>query len=206
MSGDSKPPIAADRAVEAEVSTPQLLVHGYRDYERFTVKVAGAPHAQQRDVLRGAGVVAILPVDLARNEVVLIRQFRLAAHLGNGLGEMIEIPAGRLGPAESYAAAAARECEEEIGVKPGRLIEVLDYFPTPGLTDERIVVYLAAVDAARVPERGGLVSEGEEIHPFTLPLDAVAAAVTAGHIHNGATLIALQWLLLNRARLAELLR
>jgi ADP-ribose pyrophosphatase len=206
VSRRAKPGEAIDRAVAVEVSPPQLLARGYRDYERFTVTVAGGDHAHQRDVLRGAGVVAILPVDLQRNEVVLIRQFRLSAHLGNGLGEMIEIPAGRLDGEESYAAAAARECEEEIGVKPARLTEVLNYFPTPGLTDERIVVFLAAVDASKVSERGGLASEAEDIRPFTLALDDVAAAVAAGGIHNGATLIALQWLLLNRARIAALLK
>src|ERR1700760_1664873 len=92
----------ADSAVEADVSAPKLLAHGYRDYQRFIVRLPGAPQAQQRDVLRGGRVVAMLPVDLKRDEIVLIRQFRLAAHLGNGLGEMVEVPAGRVDPDESY--------------------------------------------------------------------------------------------------------
>src|SRR5262245_36358495 len=130
----------ADSAVAAQVSAPEVLGRGYRTYERFSVILPGGK-PQQRDVLRGGRVVAVLPVDLKRQEVVLICQFRLAAHLGNGLGEMVEVPAGRLEEGESYAEAAVRECEEEIGVPARSAVEAFSYFPTPGLTDERIVVY-----------------------------------------------------------------
>lgn len=201
----TRPQDVADSAVAVELSPPEILARGYRVYERYHVKLAGAAKAQERDLLRGGRVVAVLPVDLARGEVVLIRQFRLAAHLGNGLGEMVEVPAGRLEPDENYTGAAARECAEETGVTPSRVIEAFSYFPTPGLTDERIVVCLAAVDSAVLPERAGLDAEMEETHPFALRLDDIAAAIEAGGINNGATLIALQWLLLNRARLPTLL-
>jgi ADP-ribose pyrophosphatase len=201
----TRPQDVADGAVAAEVSPPQVLARGYRAYERFHVRLPGATVAQERDVLRGGRVVAVVPVDLARAEIVLIRQFRLAAHLGNGLGEMVEVPAGRLEPDESYAGAAARECAEETGVTPRHVVEVFSYFPTPGLTDERIVVCLAAVDAAVLPQRAGLDAEMEETRPFALALDDIAAALDAGGINNGATVMALQWLLLNRARLPHLL-
>ena len=112
------------------VSAPRQLAAGYRPYERYQVTLTGddgAPLTQTRDLIRGGLVVAVLPVDLGRDEVVLIRQFRLAAHLANGLGGLLEIVAGRVEDGEAAAAAAHRECVEEIGVAPAQLVELFRY-------------------------------------------------------------------------------
>lgn len=200
----ARPPakgVIADQPAEVAVSPPELLARGYRPYERFSVKLAGSPTAQQRDILRAGLVIAVIPVDLERGEVVLIRQFRLAAHLGNGKGELIEMVAGRLKPDENPADAARRECAEEIGVTPSRVVELFSYFPTPGLTDEQIVVFLGAVDAAQVPARTGLPEEMEDIRPLRVSIDRAIAALTEGGLCSGLTITLLQWLALNRDRL-----
>jgi len=135
---------------------------------------------------------------------VLIRQFRLPAHLGNGKGDLVEIVAGRVEQGETLAASARRECREEIGVAPSTLVELFSYFTTPGLTDETVTVFLAAIDAAQVPAHTRL---GDEyIRTLRVPIDAALAALQTGTIHNGPAILALQWLALNRARLAGLLR
>ena len=151
-------------------------------------------------------MVAVLPIDLARDEVVLIRQFRLAAHLANGRGDMIEIVAGRVEPDEALANAAARECAEEIGVAPTELVELFSYLTTPGVTDEEVTVFLAAVDASRVPRHSGSAPEGEQIATLRVSIDAAIAALAQGAMRNGPLVMALQWLALNRGRIAELLR
>jgi ADP-ribose pyrophosphatase len=56
-----------------------------------------------------------------------------------------------------------------------------------------------------LPERSGAASESEEIVPFSIAIDAALAALAAGTFVNGYTVIALQWLALNRHRLRELL-
>jgi ADP-ribose diphosphatase len=197
----------SDRPADVALSPPQLLASGYRDYRRYNVSLKGpdgAAVAQTRDVLCAGKVAAVLPVDAARDEIVLIRQFRLPAHLANGRGELIETVAGRVEPGEQPAAAARRECTEEIGVAPDALIELFTFLTTPGLTDEEIIVFLAGIDASRVPERtsGG----GEQIGVLRVSVDAALDALTAGTMRNGPLLMALQWLALNRARAAELLR
>ena len=63
-----------------------------------------------RDVVRVGRVVVIVPVDLERDEVVLIRQFRLGAHLAIGQGDLVELPAGRVEHGEELVDAARREC------------------------------------------------------------------------------------------------
>ena len=160
---------------------------------------------QTRDVLHGGKVVAVLPVDLARDEIVLIRQFRLPAHLANGRGDLVEIVAGRVEAGETLIDAARRECTEEIGVAPTALVELFSYLTTPGITDEEVTVFLAAVDAARVPERSGAAAEGEQIVTIRVSIDEAIAALNRTRMRNGPLLIALQWLALNRGRLAELL-
>ena len=52
--------------------------------------------AFERDVVRVGRVVVIVPVDLERDEIVLIRQFRLGAHLAIDKGDLVELPAGRV--------------------------------------------------------------------------------------------------------------
>lgn len=197
----------ADSAVNADVSSPDVLGKGYFSYERFEVAVkegGSAARPLARDVLRGGRVAAVLPYDPQRNEIVLIRQFRLTAHLALGLGEMVEIVAGRVEAAEDIVETARRECIEEIGLAPSALKELITYLPTPGLTDETITIFLGIVDAAKLPERAGAGSEQEETKPLRVSIDAAVAALEGGRLHNGNVVIALQWLALNRDRLGEL--
>jgi len=199
----------ADLAADITLSAPELLAKGYRDYQRYRLTLKGEGHAplpQIRDVLRGGKVVAVLPVDLALGEIVLIRQFRLPAQLANGRGDLIEIVAGRVESNETLIDAARRECMEEIGVAPITLVELFSYLTTPGITDEEVTVFLAAVDFSRVPKHSGAAGEGEQIVTIRIPIDEAIAALDQNTMRNGPLLIALQWLALNRARVAELLR
>mgnify|MGYP001119557514 CR=1 FL=1 len=52
--------------------------------------------AAELDLELGQGLrPAVLPIDLDRDEIVLIRQFRLGAHLALGKVDLVEVPAGR---------------------------------------------------------------------------------------------------------------
>jgi ADP-ribose pyrophosphatase len=198
----------ADLPADVAVSQPELLAKGYCDYQRYRLTLTGtdgATHTQTRDILLAGKVVAVLPIDLVRDEIVLIRQFRLTAHLANGRGDMIEAVAGRVEAGESLLEAARRECTEEIAVAPTVLVELFSYLTTPGLTDEEVTVFLAAVDASRVPERSGAAAEGEQIKTFRVSIDAALTGLSAGKMRNGPLSIALQWLALNRNRIGELL-
>lgn len=202
-----RPPELADCRVEAQVSAPTTIGKGYFDYARYqvTVQQPGAePRSMTRDILRGGRVAAVLPFDPVRNEIILLYQFRLPAHLALALGDMIEIVAGRVEPGEDVAETARRECVEEIGLEPHALTELITYLPTPGLTDETITIFLGIVDAADLPERAGAADEMEETRPVRASIEAALDALQTGRIHNGNLVIALQWLALNRHRLGEL--
>ena len=198
-------PIADDRA-DVAIAGREVLAEGFRRYERLRVRRGGENVPRPLDVLRTGPAAAVLPIDPGRDEVVLLRQFRLAAHLANGRGNLVEIVAGHVEADEQPAEAARRECVEEIGVAPGLLVELFTYLTSPGMSDEEITLFLGVVDASGVPERAGAAAEHEETVPMRVPIDAALAALAAGTVRNGPLIIALQWLALNRGRLSEIVR
>ena len=201
------PPSLADAAAEVSLSAPELLGKGFRTYERYRYAFPGDDPervVRTHDLIRFGHIVAVLPVDLVREEVVLIRQFRLPVHLTNGKGELIEIVAGHVEAGEDLMEAARRECAEEIGVAPDALFRLFSYFPTPGASDEEITLFLGLVDASAVPDRAGRAAEQEETRPLRVPIDAALAALGDDAMHNGLLVLALHWLALNRARLKEI--
>jgi ADP-ribose pyrophosphatase len=198
-------PIADDRA-DLLIAGREVLAEGFRRYERLRVRRSGENVPRPLDVLRSGPAAAVLPIDPGRDEVVLLRQFRLAAHLANGRGNLVEIVAGHVEADEQPAEAARRECVEEIGVAPGLLVELFTYLTSPGMSDEEITLFLGIVDASGLPERAGAAAEHEETVPMRVPIDAALAALAAGTVRNGPLIIALQWLALNRGRLSEIVR
>src|SRR5262249_34523516 len=88
----------ADQPFNITFSEPKVLAKAYRDYHRYRVTIRpedAPPVLQERDVLIAGKVVVVIPIDVARQEIVLIRQFRLPAHFANGHGYLVEFVAGR---------------------------------------------------------------------------------------------------------------
>jgi ADP-ribose pyrophosphatase len=196
-----------DLPVDVTVSAPELLGKGFRTYQRYRYTLPGddpAVEPHTHDLIRFGRIVGVLPVDLNRDEVVLIRQFRLPVHLANGKGDMVEIVAGHVEADEQLIEAARRECLEEIGVAPAALTELFTYLPTPGASDEQITLFLGIVDAAKVPDQAGAAAEREETRPLRVSIDAALAALAGGAMYNGLLVLALHWLALNRGRLREI--
>ena len=194
----------SDSAADVALDGPEDRGGGKYRYERYRVIAGGNTVA--RDVVRVGPVVVVIPIDLERNEVVLLRQFRLGAHLAIGRGEQIELPAGHVEAGEAAVDAARRECVEEIGVAPHVLVPLFGMLPSPGMSDEHQTFFLGAVDATKVAERAGAADEQEDTRPFRVPIDRAVEALEQGNLQYGATVLGLQWLALNRARLAEIVR
>jgi len=168
------------------------------------VKLNGA--TLERDAVRIGRVVVILPIDLDRDEIVLIRQFRLGAHLALGRGDLVEVPAGRVERGEDVREAARRECQEEIGIVPQVMVQLFDLMPSAGASDEHMFFFLAVVDSSKTPVRAGAAHEQEDTRPLCVPIERAVEALKAGELHYGAAVIALQWLALNRGRLREIVQ
>src|SRR5262249_51038229 len=107
----------ADLPADVVVSRPQVLAKAYRDYHRYSVTLKGdaGPVVQERDVSIGGKVVVVIPIDVVRQEIVLIHQFRLPAHLANGQGDLVEFVAGSVEMSESLSEGARRACTQALG-------------------------------------------------------------------------------------------
>jgi ADP-ribose pyrophosphatase len=146
----------------------------------------------EREFLRHHGAVAVVPV--VDGEVVLVRQFRAA--VGR---DLLEIPAGLLDvDGEDREAAAARELEEEVGLRlTGDLVHLVDYFPSAGMADHQVWIYLATETEPCEARPQGHEEQGMTIE--RVPLDDVDRLVTSGEVSDGKTIVGL---LLARDRLA----
>ena len=129
------------------------------------------------DMVRHPGSVVLLPMH-DDGRIVLIRQYRYA------LDRWIwELPAGSLDAGEDPAAAAARECEEEIGLVPGRVEFAGAWYPTPGFCTEVMHYYrLAALRARGAGEPPAHKDDDEDIRVHEFPIGEARAMVRRGEI------------------------
>ena len=202
--------VRAPRIAAVDLSDSQPISHGrgHRHYERFSVRLTqedGHSLSVERDVLRCGKVVGVLAIDPARDQVVLTRQFRLGAYLAAGEHETLEIVAGRMDPGEGTTETARRECHEEIGVEILQLVPLLEMMPAPAWADEWMTLFLARVDASLTPDRAGVADEQENIAVVRCSVDEALELISKRLVHSAPTIIALQWLALNRSSVSRLL-
>jgi ADP-ribose pyrophosphatase len=125
--------------------------------------------------------VAVIGLD-EDERVLLIQQYR------HPVGYRLwEPPAGlRDVDGEPTWRTAARELGEEAGYRAREWHTLVDVFTSPGMTDERVRVFLAR-GLTEIPAEE---SDFERIHEEAgmpvvwVPLDEAVAAIMRGHVHN----------------------
>ncbi|MGH9157944.1 MAG: NUDIX domain-containing protein [Acidimicrobiales bacterium] len=151
------------------------------DVDRFA-----APDGTEftREVVRHPGAVSVVPVrDDGR--VLLVRQYRAALD-----GELLEIPAGKRDVAgEAPEITAARELEEEVGMRAGRLVELGRFFNSAGFCDEHSIVYLATGLTACPTTACGVEEEHMTIED--IGLDEVPLLIADGTLVDAKSIIGL---------------
>jgi ADP-ribose pyrophosphatase len=130
------------------------------------------------------GSVAILPL-VDDGHICLIHSRRLT------VGErLIEVPAGTREPAETPLETARRELAEETGYRAGRFDELASFYPSPGISSERMWVFVARELTAGPPAR----EDNEEIENLIVSWEEALAMIDRGDIRDGKTILAiLQW-------------
>ncbi|MDX5373529.1 MAG: NUDIX domain-containing protein [Pseudomonadaceae bacterium] len=148
--------------------------------------------------------VCVLPYDPQRDAVVLVEQFRVGAMEKSANPWLLELVAGLIDKDEQPEEVARREAEEEAGLQLAALWPITQYYPSPGGSDERVHLFIGRCDSEGVGGVHGLAEEGEDIRVHVWPLEDALQAVKDGRIDNAASIIALQWLALNRAEVRGL--
>lgn len=140
----------------------------------------------ERAAIEHPGAVVILPLmsapDKAGPQVLMLRQYRHA--LGRTI---LELPAGTREPDEPWLACAQRELQEETGYRADAFIPLGEIWPAPGLSDERMALFLATgLTADPRP-----MDADEEIAVEPWPLDALVEMAFDGRLEDGKSVVAL---------------
>jgi ADP-ribose pyrophosphatase len=155
------------------------------------------------DVLRRGAAVAIVLYDPDRDAVVLVEQFRLPPLIAGFSPWVTEVVAGLVDKeGESTEEVARRESLEEAGAEViGELVPIQLYLPTPGNSDETVMLFCGRVDSSSVGGIHGLAEEDEDIRVIVRTVAELEAVVEAGQVETGHTLICLYWLFRHRDEL-----
>ncbi|SRR5581483_11272658 len=155
----------------------------------FSVEVGKRrfPNGREHEVaiVRHRPSVVLVPVE-EDGRVVLIRQFR--APLDR---ELWEFPAGSLDEGEPAEAAAARECEEEIGRVPKRIERLGAWYPTPGYCDEEMIFFRVSDLRAPAPDSPHKPDEDEDITTRSVTIAEARSMAARGEIVDLKTAFAL---------------
>ena len=157
----------------------------------------------EREIFVRRPAVAVLPYDIDRDRVILVEQFRVGALLTDLPAWQLEVIAGLVEPGEIALEVAHREAKEEAGCDLRNPIEVCRYLTSPGGTNEVVTFVCAQVDSDAVADLAGLSHEHEDIRVHVLARETAMQKITSGQITNALTMIALQWLALNRDQVLE---
>ncbi len=190
-----------------EILDQQVCYDGFFRLDRYQLRhelfAGGMSPPLMRELFKRDHAVAALLYDARLDRVVLVEQFRIGA-LDRAEGAwMLETVAGIVETGESFEEVVQREAVEEAGCQVGELIKLYDFYPAPGGSSERIALYLASTDASQAGGIHGLDHEGEDIKVHVMSLETALKAIETGQVDSSYTIMALQWLAMNRATVQQ---
>ncbi|HLM55719.1 MAG TPA: NUDIX hydrolase [Pyrinomonadaceae bacterium] len=152
-----------------------------RIFEVAVDTVREGEHVYTREVVRhNGGAAAVAYFD--DGSVALVRQYRHPT-----VRYVLELPAGKLEGGERPEECAARELEEELGVRAARLEQLSEFFTTPGFCAEKLWVFLAT----GLEETAVNYEEDEIIEIVRLPLTRALEMISTREIEDAKTIIGL---------------
>jgi ADP-ribose pyrophosphatase len=175
----------ADSPEEWPVHEVEEIWNGHAPFSvrRDLISVPGRPEERfGRVVLEHPGAVVVLAVDEDERALVL-HQYRHPASM-----RFVELPAGLLDkPGEDPEVAARRELQEEALLLAETWTHLLATYPSPGLSSERIDIYLATGLSA-APDRGEdfhLHHEEADMTTAWVPVRELLDGFLAGRLTDG---------------------
>jgi ADP-ribose pyrophosphatase len=166
--------------VTNEIINSETVYHG----RAFNIQrdLIQRPNGQQTyDTVHHIGAVAMIPVD-ADGKILFVRQYRHAARR-----RLLELPAGTLEEGEPVEDTAQREMREEVGMAPGQLTKLAEFFLAPGYSTERMHIFVAEqLSPEKLPG-----DEDEDLEIEQLTLDEAFSAIQSGEIEDAKTMLGL---------------
>lgn len=170
------------------MATPELrkVETAWQGYLTVLVATFSGPDGAtfQREIAHHGRAACVLPYDPERRTALMVNLPRAPVIWAGGPPELLEAPAGIV-ENEDPEETALREALEECGVTLGRLEAVGSPFASPGVSSERIDLFLAAYTAAdRTGTGGGVDGENEHITVQEIPLPLLWAQVEQRRIED----------------------
>lgn len=147
-----------------------------------TIQLDGKEHL--REVVRHPGGVVFLG-ELENGLIPFVRQHRYPMNQ-----VLLELPAGKIDLDEEPAVSAAREMEEETGLRPLETQHVCSFYATPGFCDEKLHLF----HSSKLQESNPNLESDEHLVVEFHTLDEALDMVLRGQIQDAKTLVALFWL------------
>ncbi|MEX1246872.1 MAG: NUDIX hydrolase [Anaerolineales bacterium] len=164
------------KTLKSEITYRARVFDVQRDEVRYP-----SGHKTTYEIVVHNGAVAMVPVD-ADGGILFVRQYRHTTGK-----RILEIPAGTLNKGEDPEACAQRELREEIGMAPGRLTRLAEFYLAPGYSTERMHVYLAQdLRPEHLPH-----DEDEDLDVEKLSMGEAFAAIRNGEIEEAKTMLGL---------------
>lgn len=186
----------------------EAAFEGYFRIDRYRLRhrlhQGGWSNEMTREIFERGHAVAVLPYDPRRDEIVLIEQFRIGPFARRDDPWIVECVAGIIEDGERPEDVARRETREETGLAATDLVPVSSFYVSPGGTSQFNVLFCAHVDSSDAGGIHGLDHEHEDIRVIPTPAVRVPELLGEGTIRDATTLIALQWLIANRAQVRRM--
>ena len=153
----------------------------------------GEWQTQHRETYDRGNGATLLPYNLARRTVMLVKQFRYPAYVNGCDDLLIEAAAGLLDN-ESPETRMRTEAEEEIGYRLRDIRKIFEAYMSPGSVTEKLHFFVAEYQPdMKIGAGGGNPDEGEDIEVLELAIDEALAMIADGRIMDAKTIMLLQW-------------
>lgn len=171
------------KLIERVIGKRVVYTGNYLSTEQHTVILPDGRRAI-RDIVRPPDAVAVVPID-EDGLIYLVRQYRSAIRRA-----IYEIPAGIIDEGERPATTARRECEEEIGLRPRRLIKLCTFYSAVGFSTGSIQLFLAQ---DLMPGRSGHHDATEFLEVKAIPFEQALRWVLTNRIVDAKSIIGILW-------------
>lgn len=192
---------------DVQLLESKVAYQGFFQIKTLTLKhrlfAGGWSPSISRELFERGDAVGVLLYDPERDQVALVEQFRIGSYMRNDNPWMLELVAGIIEEGESPQQVAERESIEEADCTLEALEPIAGYYSSPGGTSEYFTLFCGKVNMDGVGGIHGLEEESEDIRVHVFSLADALLKLQEGVINNAHTIIALQWLQLNRSWIVE---
>lgn len=188
--------------MKPEIIETRTLFSGWTRLLSARIRLADGKIAV-REIEDHGRAVAVLPYDEERGQILFVKLLRAPALYAEGAADVLEAPAGLIED-EDAETAARRELLEETGYRIDRLERVGAAWTSPGLSTEKMDLFLAPYSRdAREGPGGGVAGEDENITLVEMNAAQAWAMLETGEIDDMKTLTLLLFLRNRRPALFE---